>query len=207
LPISRTRTPCSRASPVREVELKGVVTDVATVRARAEKAGAALLFAGRMEDRRYDTPDGRLASLDQVLRLRIYRNIDGARATLDWKGPASVERGYKIREEFSTTAGEPDALAGILRRLGYVVTREIDREVAQYQLAGAVIRFERYPRMDVLLEVEGSPEAIERAIAAVGLRRADFNSDRLLDFVQRFEARTGERAALADSELSDHDAD
>jgi adenylate cyclase class IV len=192
---------------VREVELKGVVTDVAMVRARAEKAGAALLFAGRMEDRRYDTPDGHLASLDQVLRLRIYRNIDGARSTLDWKGPASVERGYKIREEFSTTAGEPDALAGILRRLGYVVTREIDREVAQYELAGAVIRFERYPRMDVLLEVEGSPEAIERAIAAVGLRRADFNSDRLLDFVQRFEARTGERAALADSELGDHDAD
>jgi adenylate cyclase class IV len=199
--------PCSRASPVREVELKGVVADVAAARTRAEKAGAVLLFAGRMEDRRYDTPDGRLASEDQVLRLRIYRNIDGARATLDWKGPASVDRGYKIREEYSTTAGEPDALAGILKRLGYVVTREIDREIAQYSVAGAVIRFERYPRMDVLLEIEGPPEAIEKAIAAVGLKRADFTSDRLFDFVERFEARTGEHAALSDRELNDRDDD
>lgn len=199
--------PCWRASPVREVEVKGVVADVAAARARAEKAGAVLLFAGRMEDRRYDTPDGRLAAGDQVLRLRIYRNIDGARATLDWKGPASVDRGYKIREEYSTTAGQPDALAAVLRRLGYVVTREIDREIAQYRLAGAVIRFERYPRMDVLVEVEGSPEAIEKAIAAVGLARGDFTSDRLLDFVERFETRTGEHAALSDRELDDHDED
>jgi adenylate cyclase class IV len=190
---------------VREVEIKGVVADVAAARSRAEKAGAVLLFAGRMEDRRYDTSDGRLASEDQVLRLRVYRNIDGARATLDWKGPASVDRGYKIREEYSTTTGEPDALAAILRRLGYEVTREIDREIAQYSLAGAVMRFERYPRMDVLLEVEGSPEAIEKAIAAVGLKRADFNSDRLLDFVERFEARTGEHAALSDRELEARD--
>jgi predicted adenylyl cyclase CyaB len=186
---------------VREVEVKGVVVDVAAVRARAEKAGAELVFSGRMEDRRYDTPDGRLAALDQVLRLRIYRHVDGHRATLDFKGPASVDRGYKIREEFSTTAGEPDAMANILRRLGYVVSREIDREIAQYQMAGAMIRFERYPRMDVLMEIEGSPDSIERAIAALGLKRSDFNGDRLLDFVERFESRTGQRAALADDDL------
>jgi predicted adenylyl cyclase CyaB len=188
---------------MREVEVKGVVTDVAAVRTRAEKAGAELVFAGRMEDRRYDMPDGLLASQDRVLRLRIYRHVDGHRATLDFKGPASVDRGYKIREEFSTMADDPDALSAILRRLGYVVSREIDREIAQYRLAGAMIRFERYPRMDVLLEVEGSPEAIERAIAALGLKRSDFNSNRLLDFVERFEARTGLRAALSDRELTD----
>ena len=201
--ICLTRMPCWRASPVREVEVKGVVPDEADARARAETAGAALLYAGRMEDRRYDTVDGRLASGDQILRLRTYHDAGGQRATLDWKGPASVERGYKIREEFSSTAGDPDGLAAILHRLGYVVTREIDRQIAQYRLAGAVLRFERYPRMDVLLEVEGAPDAIERAIAAAGLRRRDFNSDRLLDFVERFEARTGKRAALADSELGD----
>jgi predicted adenylyl cyclase CyaB len=193
--------PCWRASPVREVEVKGIVPDETEARARAETAGAALVYAGRMEDRRYDTADGRLAAEDQVLRLRTYRDAQGLRATLDWKGPASVERGYKIREEYSTTAGDPDALAMILERLGYVVTREIDREIAQYNLDGAVLRFERYPRMDVLLEIEGAPDAIERAIAATGLRRRDFSGDRLLDFVARFEARTGKRAALADSEL------
>jgi adenylate cyclase class IV len=185
---------------VREVEVKGVVPDEAEARARAETAGAALLYAGRMEDRRYDTRDGSLAAEDQILRLRTYRDADGHRATLDWKGPASVERGYKIREEYSTTAGDPDALAAILGGLGYIVTRQIDREIAQYSLGGAVLRFERYPRMDVLLEIEGSPDAIERAITAAGLRRGDFSGDRLLDFVERFEARTGKRAVLADGD-------
>jgi hypothetical protein len=87
--------------------------------------------------------------------------------------------------------------------LGYMVTREIDRTIAQYLLFGAMLRFERFPRMDVLLEIEGEPVAIERVIAGVGLVRTEFSSDRLMDFVARYEARTGERAALSDRELND----
>jgi len=79
---------------------------------------------------------------------------------------------------------------------------EIEREIAQYELEGAAVRFERYPRLDDLVEVEGTPEQIERAITAIGLPRAGFTSERLPDFVRRFEARTGERAALCQSELS-----
>ena len=63
-------------------------------------------------------------------------------------------------------------------------------------LAGAMIRFERYPRMDDLVEVEGTPEQIERAIAALGLPRDGFTSERLPEFVRRFESRTGTPAAI-----------
>jgi hypothetical protein len=89
----------------------------------------------------------------------------------------------------------------MLTRLGYEVTVEIEREIAQYELEGATVRFERYPRLDDLVEVEGTPEQIERAIAAIGLPRDGFSSERLPDFVRRYEARTGERAALCRSEL------
>jgi hypothetical protein len=65
-----------------------------------------------------------------------------------------------------------------------------------------MVRFEQYPRMDVLLEVEGSPDAIEDAIAATGIPRALFSDERLLDFVARFEERTGLDAALSDRELA-----
>jgi hypothetical protein len=82
-----------------------------------------------------------------------------------------------------------------------VVTIAIDREIAQYDLGGAMVRFERYPRMDDLVEVEGTPEQIERAIAALGLPRAGFTSERLPDFVRRYEERTGASAALSDAEL------
>jgi predicted adenylyl cyclase CyaB len=189
---------------MREVELKGVVDDGAPAEAARQRlldAGATTVYEGRLEDRRYDLPDRALTQRDHVLRLRVYRD-GGVRASLDFKGPTGYADGYKVREEHSVSAGDPEALAKILEALGYVVVREIDREIAQYTLSGAVVRFERYPRMDVLIEVEGEPAAIERAIAALGLPRAVFTSERLPDFVKRFEARTGQRAALCDREIT-----
>jgi hypothetical protein len=55
--------------------------------------------------------------------------------------------------------------------------------------------------MDDLVEVEGEPEAIERAIAALGISRGAYTAERLTDFAMRYETRTGERAALSDAEL------
>ena len=185
----------------REVELKGIVDDLSERRRRLESAGGTLVFAGRLEDRRYDMPDRMLAGRDHVLRLRIYRSPDATRAELGWKGPTRYERGFKVRDELSSATIEPGTLADILARLGYIVIRAIDREIAEYRLGSAMIRFEQYPRMDVLVEVEGSEDAIEHAIRALGLPRAAFSSDRLPAFVARFEARTGTRAALCDEEL------
>lgn len=185
---------------MREVELKAIVDDAAAARDAIRRAGATLTYEGRLEDRRYDTPDFALRLRDQVLRLRVYRATP-VRAMLDWKGPTAYESGYKVREELSTTAGDPDALAALLERLGYVVTREIDRRIEQYQWEGATIRFEHYPRMDVLVEVEGEPSAIERAIATLAMPREAFTTQRLPDFVRIFEERTGERAAICDREL------
>jgi predicted adenylyl cyclase CyaB len=186
---------------MREVELKAMVADPEAARNALRAAGATLTYAGRLEDRRYDAPDRALRLRDQVLRLRIYRGNE-MRALLDWKGPSSYEGGYKIREEHSTPVADATALAAILEGLGYVVTREIDRTIEQYQLEGAMVRFERYPRMDVLVEVEGEPAAIERAIAALAMPREAFTTGRLPDFVQRYEDRTGERAAICDRELT-----
>ena len=188
-----------------ETELKALVPELAAARRRVESAGGRMTFAGRLEDRRYDRSDLSLAALDHVLRLRVYRDASGnvARASLDWKGPSSTTGTYKQREELnSDVAGDPDRLAQILDRLGFVVTMQIDREIWQYELAGAIVRFERYPRMDDLVEVEGTPEAIERAISALGLARDSFTAERLPDFVRRFEARTGRAAALSDAELA-----
>lgn len=188
---------------MREVELKGVFesdADVARARAALALAGGVLVYDGRLEDRRYDTADHALAPRDHVLRLRVYRG-EPASASLDFKGPTEYADGYKVREEHAVQIGDPDVLHQILEVLGYVVIREIHREIAQYEFAGATVRFERYPRMDVLVEIEGAPEAIERAIAAIGMSRAAFTVERLPDFVRRFEARTGSRAALCDREL------
>ena len=185
-----------------EVELKSVVDDVERRRANIERAGAVIVYAGRLEDRRWDTPDRALFAKDHVLRVRTYRSDAGVRAELDWKGPTRREGGYKLRDELETKVSDPDVLGEILVALGYEVSIAIDREIVQYDLQGTMIRFERYPRMDDLVEVEGEPEEIERAIAILGLPRAGFNTDRLPDFVMRFEQRTGERALISDADLS-----
>ena len=188
-----------------ETELKALVPDLAAARHRVEAAGGSATFAGRLEDRRYDRSDLSLAGVDHVLRLRVYRDAGGkvSRASIDWKGPSSTSGTYKQREELnSDVAGDPEHLAQILDRLGFIVTMQIDRDIWQYDLEGAVVRFERYPRMDDLVEVEGTPAAIERAITVLGLGRDSFTAERLPDFVRRFEARTGRVAALSDAELA-----
>jgi adenylate cyclase class IV len=184
-----------------ELELKSVVDDLAARLRCVEAAGAVLRFAGRLEDRRFDTAERALRLRDHVLRTRVRRGPgDGTvRATVDWKGPTRQSDGYKAREELVVSIGDPPTLATMLTRLGYFVTEAIDRDVWEYELEEATIRFERYPCMDALVEIEGSPEAIERAVAATGLPRDGFTAERLFEFVRRFEARTGTRAILSEA--------
>lgn len=187
---------------MREVELKSVVDDLTVRRKQVERAGASLLFDGKLIDLRYDSANGDLVRRDQVLRLRVYVTPGKREAHLDWKGETGFEDGYKVRDEISTEIGDPAAMETMLSNLGLRVIREIEREICQYSLAGAVVRFERYPRMDDLVEVEGSPEAIERAISMIGLPRPGFSNRRLADFIASYETRTGQRAAVSAREMS-----
>lgn len=185
---------------MREVELKAVLDDWDAARTALEHAGAELRFEGKLSDRRFDTAERALASRDVVLRLRSYSDASGTRSELGWKGPTSYEAGYKVRHELATSVTSTETMMAILGHLGFGVTHAIDRRIVQYHLAGAVVRLERYPRMDDLVEVEGTPEAIERAIAALGVPRASFTTDRLRDFVARYRARTGQPSAVSDDE-------
>ena len=188
---------------MREIELKGVVPDLEAVRGALVVAGAQCTFMGGLIDWRYDLPDRRRRVRDEVLRRRVMRAADGVeRARLDFKGPTSYPGGFKVREEIGTEVQDAATLQAILVGLGYVISREIEREVEVYEWDGVVVRLERYPRMDVLAEVEGDPEGIERAITGIGLARASFTVERLSDFARRFEARTGQRAALSARELA-----
>ena len=183
---------------MREVELKAVVDDLAERRKKIEAGGGSLSFEGKISDRRYDFVSGELGARDEVLRVRRYHTRASTKTYLDWKGPTEFRDVYKVREEITTPVEDFDSLEQILIRLGFELTSEIDREIAQYQIEGATVRFEVYPRMDTLVEVEGQPETIERAIDALGLPRGLFNNRRLKDFVDDFEKRTGVRAAISE---------
>jgi adenylate cyclase class IV len=183
-----------------ELELKAVIPDPDQLRARLLAAGAVARFRGRMSDRRYDR-GGELTARDEVLRVRTFQDGAGERiAVLGWKGPVGRSaEGYKRRSEFELTApgqGSGETAHALLAALGYQVVHAIDREVEVLELSDATVRLERYPEMDPLVEVEGPPAAIERAIEASGIARSEFTAESLAEFVRRFEARTGRPARL-----------
>ena len=182
----------------RELELKAVVPDASGLAARLAAAGATRTFRGVMRDRRYDRPDRSLLARDEVVRVRAFEpaGFGEARAELTWKGPTKQTDGYKEREELQFGVDDAAAAGAALGHLGFEVSDAIDRAVEYYELAGAAVRIEWYPRMDVLVEVEGTPEEIERAARASGIPRGDFTADRLLDFAGRFRGRTGTDAVL-----------
>ena len=192
--MSRSAT----AAPGDELEVKARVEDPDGLRAALERAGAVLEFRGEMLDRRFDR-DGRLAQRDEVLRLRVFQPADGAPpfGMLGWKGAHSTRGHYRLRAEAEARVADPETVAAILERLGFDVALRIDRRVEVYHLGDAILRLEWYPAMDVLLEVEGPPPAIERAIEATGLTRAQFLPESLPYFVREYERRTGRPALLA----------
>ena len=186
-----------------ETELKAVVDDLAMRRKRVEEAGGVLEKEGYLQDRRWDTERETIGARDHVIRIRVFNGLPRGEATLEWKGPTRSNQGYKVREEIGTTIGDAEALSEMFERLGMQITRTIDREIAQFNLDGATIRFESYPRMDVLVEVEGTPKQIERAIAAIGIAREEYCADALTDFMARYESRTGKRAIVCAADLDE----
>jgi adenylate cyclase class IV len=152
-----------------------------------------------MSDRIFDLEDT-LRGRNEVLRIRTWRP-KGAPATaqMAWKGAThrSTE-GYKLREELELMVeGDGASAAGLLGALGYTVSQSIDRYVEVYRIHEADIRLEWYPRMDVLVEVEGAAAAIEAAIRATGMPRSAFEPEPLVEYVRRYEERSGATAALA----------
>ena len=187
----------------RELELKAVVSDPGAFRERLRAAGAVPRFIGRMTDLRYDRA-GELVARDEVLRVRTFHHPDGDEAIMAWKGPTTRSPdGYKLREEIELPVTPRDADPGrLLAALGYLPVHAVEREVEVYRLGDATARLETYPRMDVLVEIEGASAAIEHAIAASGIPRSEFTADPLAEFVRRFEERSGQAAVLATSPLA-----
>jgi adenylate cyclase class IV len=196
--VSRSAPPPPPARAIDELEVKALVEDPDALRTALQRAGAVLEFRGDMLDRRFDRHD-RLADRDEVLRLRLFRPADGAPpyGVLAWKGPHSNQGRYRHRAEVEARVADPESVVAILERLGFAVSLRIDRRVEVYRLGDAVLRLEWYPDMDVLIEVEGEPAAIERAIGATGLAREGFLAESLAYFVASFERRTGRAALLA----------
>jgi adenylate cyclase class 2 len=143
----------------------------------------------------FDVPDGGLAKHGQLLRIRVETpegrgaaKPKATRAVFTFKGPsasnseasAALGRRYKVREEHEVEVAGADALSRILEGLGLRPWFRYEKYRTAYQLpakhrwaAGLKIDLDETP-IGAFLEIEGSPEAIDRAAELLGYHHGDY---------------------------------
>lgn len=152
-----------------EQEIKLPFDSVSGAREAVLAAGSILATPRRLiDDRLFDTADGRLGRMGSALRVRR----DGDRAFVTVKGP--VQPGpHKSREELETVVGDAAVLEAMLASIGFHPVFRSQKFREDYVLGDARLTVDEAP-VGVFVEIEGPAEAIARASRLLGRTPADY---------------------------------
>jgi adenylate cyclase, class 2 len=157
-----------------ETEVKIRVTDPDKVVQRLAAAGFTVSKPRVFEANTvFDEPGRALKTRGCLLRLREVE----AKAVLTFKGPA--ERGkHKSREELETGFGDPSVGAKILERLGFQRAFRYEKYRTEFHRPGqdGVVTLDQTP-IGWFVELEGSPEWIDRTALQLGWSEAEYITD------------------------------
>jgi len=154
----------------RENEIKLAFPSPETAVRRLLDAGARVVHARAFEDNTlFDLADRPLTKSGRLLRLR---DFDGA-AILTFKAPVLGEHRHKVKIEHETAVSDPEALRSILRALGFEVVYRYQKYRAIYELHAVVAALDETP-LGTFVELEGAPDDVDRAAAALGAGPSDF---------------------------------
>ncbi|KAB2858708.1 MAG: class IV adenylate cyclase [Anaerolineae bacterium] len=154
-----------------EIECKLYIPSLETIQTHLLQAGAVLTNPRTYEHNiRYEGPNGDFTSNGIVLRLRRDQDI-----RLTYKAPASqVAGGMVTRLELETTIGDFEIMDAILQHLGYRHNMVYEKYRTTYHLPDVPdveLVMDEMPYGN-FLEVEGTPEGIEAALAKLKLTNA-----------------------------------
>lgn len=153
-----------------EIELKFCVPDVREFHARALRAGFNLRTPRTLErNALFDTPERRLLSERQVLRMREY---GGAWVLTHKRPPAGNDDSafYKERLETETVVSDGEAMGAVFVELGYSPVFRYEKFRTEfYDGAGALV-LDETPIGD-FAELEGTPDWIDRALERLSIAR------------------------------------
>ena len=149
----------------REVEVKLRFDSPGQARRGLEDLGARLVRERTFEDNMvYDDQQGRLVREGKLLRLRRW----GAVATLTYKAPVPGDHRHKVREEHETIVDRPDEVERMLSGLGFHPVYRYQKFRTLFGLNELHACVDETP-IGCFVELEGAPEAIDRAAEALGL--------------------------------------
>jgi adenylate cyclase class 2 len=147
-----------------EVEVKLSIPSTAAVRPQLQAAGFTEIHPAALERSELWDRDGHLRAQDCALRLRRY----GGSAALTWKGPRLADPALKIRPELETAVADPEAMAGILKALGFEPVLVMEKTRSVWSRIDLEACLDDTP-FGSYLELEGEREGIEAAMAELGL--------------------------------------
>lgn len=154
-----------------EVEIKLRADSAAEARRLLEAAGFAARTPRLHETNAlWDWPGGTLRGRGELLRVREV----GGHAILTHKGRA-VEGKHKARPEIETGLSSARAFEQILANLGLACTYRYEKYRTEFQRpdSDGVATVDETP-IGVFVELEGSPEWIDRAAAELGFGANDY---------------------------------
>ena len=179
----------------KETEIKLAVRDIKAFERKVKKLGGKPAKAGngRVHELNviFDTPDGGLAKHGQLLRIRSEtpqaagKKAVPGRVVLTFKQPAVRALGddgsrFKIREETEVEVADAAMLRKIFEGLGLRGWFSYEKYRTTWKLGAAtrwakdlLIELDETPA-GVFVELEGSPEAIDKAAEALGYSRKDY---------------------------------
>jgi adenylate cyclase, class 2 len=184
-----------------ETEIKLRIQDVKALQARLAKLGARRVFAGtgRVHEWNvlFDTPSQVLMRRRELLRIRT-ETPDGMRSgraggkrkrvLVTFKQPVRSEsrfgvggrRRHKVREEMELEVSDAGAMARILEGVGLRAWFRYEKFRTTFRLrksqgwtAGLLIELDETP-IGTFVELEGPPEAIDRAAQELGFSERDY---------------------------------
>jgi adenylate cyclase class 2 len=154
----------------RENEIKLAFPSPETAVRRLLTAGAHEVHARAFEDNvLFDLADRPLTKSGRLLRLR---DFDGA-SLLTFKALVAGEHRHKVKIEHETAIADPKALRSILLGLGFEVVYRYQKYRATYRLEAVLAAVDETP-LGTFVELEGAPDDVDRAAAAIGARPSDF---------------------------------
>lgn len=160
-----------------EIEIKFTNADLKALRDKLLEAGASRLGGHFESNRVFDTPDRSLFAKNILLRLRQMASKPGDKSAdglMTLKRPpaaADEKERYKVWQETETRVTDAAALAEAFHALGCGVTLVYEKLREEWRLEACTVCLDRLPFGDVV-ELEGSPAAIEACAGRLGLDMA-----------------------------------
>lgn len=177
-----------------EQEVKFYLGNLDLLEERLNLLGAELIQPRTYErNLRFDTPDRRLSSAYQVLRLRL-----DAQVRLTYKGASDPNGDVSARQEIEVVVSDLKAAREILEALGFEVITVYEKFRAAYQLLNCEVSLDDMP-FGHFCEIEGPDgDSIHACALALGL---DWEARSKLSYLALF-AALKERLGLTMPDLT-----